>query len=166
MADILVKLYKLPSLQEALERVEKQGIIIRRPIGAEKENVIKWIGDTTISRWAGESEVAFFNSPRTMYIALKPNREDGSVEMLGFACWDATAKGFFGPTAVHADWRGKGLGIGKALLLSCLYGMREDGYGYAIIGGTGPHGQKFYQHCLPDATIIEDSAPGIYDWMI
>ena len=55
--------------------------------------------------------------------------------LLGFACHDATAKGFFGPTAVAEAERGKG--IGEALLFATLRGMREAGYAYAIIGGVG-----------------------------
>jgi hypothetical protein len=44
-------------------------------------------------------------------------------------------------------------------LLACLYAMREQGYGYAIIGGVGP--AEFYTKTV-GATLIEDSTPGVY----
>lgn len=82
-------------------------------------------------------------------------------EMLGFACYDATAKGFFGPTGVSKDARKQG--IGKALLYACLNAMREEGYGYAIIGWAGP--VAYYQKTC-NATIIENSLPSVYRGML
>ena len=55
---------------------------------------------------------------------------DGQI--LGFACYDATALGFFGPIGVDPEARG--LRIGQALLLTCLHAMAWEGYGYAVIG--------------------------------
>ena len=51
------------------------------------------------------------------------------------------AQGFFGPTGVEQTERGNG--IGKALLMESLWGLRELGYVYGIIGGAGP--VEFYQ---------------------
>jgi len=51
------------------------------------------------------------------------------------------------------------LGIGKALLVSSLVGLRELGYVYAIIGAAGP--VHFYQKAV-GAIVIPDSEPGIY----
>lgn len=80
--------------------------------------------------------------------------------MIGFACYNATAKGFFGPTGVSPEARG--LGAGKALLIAALHAMREDGYGYGIIGAAGP--TEFYAKTV-GATEIPDSVPGIYRGM-
>ena len=85
--------------------------------------------------------------------------KDGQI--LGFACHDATTKGFFGPTGVLESARGQG--IGEALLMATLKGMREAGYGYAVIGDPGP--VAFYQKRL-DATAIRKSKPGIYAGML
>ena len=49
-----------------------------------------------------------------------------------FACFDSSAKGFFGPIGVLSEYRGKR--VGQSLLLKTLYAMKEYGYGYAIIG--------------------------------
>jgi predicted N-acetyltransferase YhbS len=53
----------------------------------------------------------------------------------------------------------RGNGVGKALLLACLHGLREMGYVYGIIGGAGP--VEFYAKAV-GAKVIEDSVPGIY----
>ena len=52
-----------------------------------------------------------------------------------------------------------GLGLGKALLLKSLEGLRELGYAYGIIGGVGP--KEFYvKNC--GAIEIPGSDPGTY----
>ena len=159
MADMLVQLFKLPPLQPEIDKMAAIGITIRRPIGPENYAVIEWIKKYfPNSLWASEAENAFFNSPKTIYIALREG-EKGS-EMLGFACWDATVKNFFGPTGVKECERGKG--IGRALLLACLHGMKEDGYAYGIIGSPGPI--EFYRkNC--GGEMIEDSGASVYKGM-
>jgi len=53
----------------------------------------------------------------------------------------------------------QGRGIGTALLLACLWGLRELGYVYGVIGGAGP--VEFYEKAV-GAIVISDSEPGIY----
>jgi hypothetical protein len=53
----------------------------------------------------------------------------------------------------------RGAGIGKALLLASLVGLRELGYVYGIIGRAGPI--AFYQEFV-GAVEIPGSDPGIY----
>ena len=77
--------------------------------------------------------------------------------MVGFAGYECTRRGFFGPTGVIPAAQGKG--IGKALLLASLTALREMGYVYAIIGAAGP--VDFYQKAV-GAIVIPDSEPGIY----
>ena len=55
---------------------------------------------------------------------------------MGFACHDATFRNFFGPTGVKLEVRKNGIGTG--LPFACLEDMRQQGYGYAIVGGVGP----------------------------
>lgn len=66
--------------------------------------------------------------------------ENGKI--LGFACFDSSAKGFFGPIGVEPGHRGKN--IGQALLLRTLNAMREYGYAYAIIGWVSD-AEMFYR---------------------
>jgi GNAT superfamily N-acetyltransferase len=95
--------------------------------------------------------VGFANKPISVYIATIDRR------LVGFAAYECTRRAFFGPTGVLESARGKG--IGKALLFAALFGLREMGYVYAIIGGAGP--VRFYQKTV-DAIVIPDSEPGIY----
>ena len=94
-------------------------------------------------------------SPSNCYIAVC------NKEIIGFAAYNATCLGFFGPTGVDESFRGKQ--IGKALLLKSLNSMWEEGYAYAIIGWVGP--AEFYEKAV-NAIMIEGSHPGVYKRMI
>ncbi len=155
MPDMLVKLYELPHVELVLKDVEEKGITIRRALAPEKSFVIGWVRENFGEHWANECDVAFSNHPVSCYIAL----ENG--KLVGFACYEATAKNFFGPTGVLESQRGKG--VGKALLIACLNDMKTMGYAYAIIGGVGP--AEFYSKAV-GATLIEGSTPGIYKDML
>ena len=98
-----------------------------------------------------EADRAFNYMPITCHLAVRER------QIAGFAVYESTRRGYFGPTGVREDLRGSGLGA--ALLLACLESMREMGYGYAIIGGVGP--AKFYEKTV-GATIIPGSDPGVY----
>jgi predicted N-acetyltransferase YhbS len=76
---------------------------------------------------------------------------------LGFACHDVTCRNFFGPAGVEPEARNNGIGTG--LLFACLDDMRQQGFGYAIIGGVGP--TAFYSKTV-GAVPIEGSEPGVY----
>lgn len=160
MPDMLVKLYELPPVEPHLEKLREQNIEVRRPIGPENYAVINWIREHFDAGWAGEAENAFFLSPKGVYIAVRKEPKQ-KPEILGFACYDATVKGFFGPTGVAKEERGKGIGL--ALLLATLHGMKDVGYGYGVIGGAGP--VDFYKKCC-GAIPIEGSSPGVYRWMV
>ena len=162
MIDILVRLYDLDPIDDAMRRVKENGIEIRRPIGPEKNAIYRWIAEHFNEQWAGECETAFFHSPKTMYLAIRPG---DTPEPLGFASWDATALGFFGPTGVAEEARG--MGIGNALLQCCLHAMREQGYGYAIIGSASKNALDFYRKTLPvSSQFLEGSKPGVYKNML
>ena len=154
MSDLLVRLYDLPTF-EAEAKVAQAGIVVRRAIPPERQVILDWVGAQFSAGWASEASVALSSLPVTCWVAVK----DG--ELLGFACHDATAKGFFGPTGVLESARGRG--IGEALLIATLKGMREAGYAYAVIGDPGP--VEFYRKRL-DALEIPKSKPGIYAGML
>lgn len=155
MPDLLVRLYDLPEVPPA-PRLAEGGIVIRRAIPPERHAVTTWLTATFgVPSWVSECETAFSSLPVTVWIATR------GEALLGFACHDATARGFFGPTAVTEAERGQG--IGEALLFAALRGMREAGYAYAIIGSVGP--VAFYQKHL-DVVVIPGSDPGIYRGML
>ena len=154
MSDLLVRLYDLPHF-DAEAKVAAAGIVVRRAIPPERQVILDWIGEQFSAGWSSEAAVALSSLPITCWVAVM----DG--DLLGFACHDATAKGFFGPTGVLE--RARGQGIGEALLIATLKGMREAGYAYAVIGDPGP--VAFYQKRL-DALEIPRSQPGIYSGML
>lgn len=150
MGDLLVKLYDLP------HRENPEGILIKRPLAPEKRTVVSWVERHFGERWASEVEMAFSGHPITCFVALTPTRE-----LVGFACYDTSFRGFFGPTGVEESSRGAG--IGSALLLRSLEAMREAGYAYAIIGYSGA--DEYYGRIV-GAVPIPDSEPGPYrDWI-
>jgi len=145
MPDLLVNLLKLPSFEPLTDAV------IRRAQPFELTQVRTFIASAFAESWADEVSVGFANKPVSVYLATIDRR------IVGFAAYECTRRGFFGPTGVATEARGKG--IGKALLLASLLSLREMGYVYAIIGAAGP--VRFYQETV-GAIVIPDSEPGIY----
>ena len=111
-------------------------------------------------KWNLIADVARCNNCRVCFIAVKDRGEAGQ-QMIGFACYDATGLGMFGPTGVEEAERGQG--TGKALLLACLLDMRLKGYAYCAIGWAGP--KDFYRKAV-GAVEIPDSEPGYYRGMM
>jgi hypothetical protein len=147
MPDLLVNLLKLPSL----DQLNDEEVNIRRARPFEITPVREFIAKNFSVAWADEISVGFANKPVTVVIATR----QGCV--IGFAAYECTRKAFFGPTGVAEGERGSG--IGTALLIASLWGLRELGYVYGIIGGAGP--VEFYQRAV-GAIVIPDSQPGIY----
>jgi predicted GNAT family acetyltransferase len=155
MSDMLVKLYDFTVDLTVFEKLRTEGIEIKRALAPDKRLVADWVCHNFGECWASECEVAFANHPVSCYVAVK------SGEIIGFACYEATARDYFGPTGVAEAFRGKG--AGAALLYSCLNSLKELGYAYAIIGSAGP--VDYYRKTV-GAIIIEDSEPGIYKNLI
>ena len=146
MPDLLVNLLNLPAVDAADE-----SIVIRRAQPFELSPVRGFIAENFSLAWADEISVGFANKPVSVFIATIDRG------IVGFSGYECTRRGFFGPTGVINSVRGRG--IGKALLLFALEGLREMGYVYGIIGGAGP--VEFYQKTV-GAIVIPDSEPGIY----
>jgi GNAT superfamily N-acetyltransferase len=155
MPDMLVKLYDLPALEPILTRQKEAGVEIRRALPLEKHLVVKWVAQTFEANWASECEIAFSRQPPACFVAVTNDT------LIGFACYEATYRNFFGPMGVSQVYQGQG--IGQALLLACLHAMAAQGYAYAIIGWVGP--MEFYAKTV-GAVEIEGSEPGIYRGML
>ena len=151
MPDMLVRLYDLPDFYGHEQRAEAAGYTVRRAEPWDRERMRSFATRCFGELWAVEADLAFNHSPITAYVAT-----DGP-EIAGFAVFECTRRGFFGPTGVREDLRGNGLGA--ALLFRCLESMREMGYAYAVIGGVGPAG--FYEKTC-GAFVIPGSETGIY----
>ena len=151
MIDMLVRLYDLPDPAALYQDAAAQGVTLRRARAFEKHTVAAFARANFSEKWVSEVEVAMSRQPIACFIATRDQ------QILGFACYDTTQRGFFGPTGVSENARG--LGLGKALLFKALEGLREIGYAYAIIGGVGP--KEFYAKTC-GAIEIPGSDPGTY----
>jgi ribosomal protein S18 acetylase RimI-like enzyme len=150
--DMLIKLYALPA---APSRALPEGITIRKPIGPEHDLLIAWATEHFGQGWASEARVALSNRPTSLFVATQTGN------LIGFACYDATARGLFGPVGVAPSARKAG--VGEALLLACLHDMKTMGYAYAVAGHVGA--REFFRR-VAGATEIEGSEPGIYRDML
>lgn len=153
--DMLVRLYDVVADADLDAQIAAAGVVIRRALAPELETVRRWIAARFSAGWSSEAEVAFSRDPNACLIAVR----DG--KLIGFACYDAVALGFFGPTGV--DEAARGLGVGKALLFRTLLAMRERGYGYAAIGWAGP--VDFYARTV-GAIPIPGSDGSVYKGML
>jgi GNAT superfamily N-acetyltransferase len=149
MPDLLVNLLKLPPLESG------EDFVVRRAQPFELSAVRAFVETHFSAAWGDEVSVGFARQPISVYVATIQR------ELVGFSAYECTRRGFFGPTGVIQPAQGKG--IGKALLLASLNGLREMGYVYAIIGAAGP--VRFYQKTV-GAIIIPGSEPGIYTDML
>ena len=151
MPDLLVNLLNLTRVDSLIDQHAAAGVNIRRPRPFEITLVRHFIEQNFSLAWADEISVGFANKPISIYVATR----GGCV--IGFAGYECTRKAFFGPAGVEQTERRRG--IGRALLLASLWGLRELGYVYGIIGGAGP--VEFYREAV-NAIVIPDSQPGIY----
>jgi len=151
MPDMLVRLCDLPDASAHFARAGAGGFTLRRAEAWERARLAEFVQSHFNARWRQEAERAFNHTPVTAYQALR------GAEVAGFAVYECTRRGFFGPTGVREDLRG--CGLGAALLFACLESMREMGYAYAVIGGVGP--AAFYEKVC-GAFVIPGSDISVY----
>ncbi len=152
MADLLVRLYDLPPLGPALEALSAAGIVVRRAAAAERTRRRRVGARARLARLGGRVRGGV-RAPAARLL----RRRRKTTTLIGFACYEATCRDFFGPELVHPDRRGRG--VGRALLLAALHAMRAEGYAYAIIGWASSI--DFYRRAV-GAVVIDGSEPGIY----
>jgi hypothetical protein len=151
MPDMLVNLLKLPPLEPQIQRMAEGGIVLRRAQPFEITQVRSFVEEHFSVAWADEISVGFANKPVSIYIAVREK------QILGFAAYECTRKTLFGPTGVADIARGRG--VGRSMLIASLWGLKELGYVYGVIGGVGP--VEFYEKAV-GAIVIPGSDPGIY----
>ncbi len=144
VSDMLVNLNTLPPAPPVPE-----GVLLKRAWAGDSEQILQFIRDNFYPGWLYEAQKALLQSPGTCFIATK------NGELIGFACYDASARGFFGPIGVREDLRATD--VGTALLFRTLNAMLDAGYGYAVIGWVGD-ARPFYQKTV-HAIDIPDSDP-------
>lgn len=152
MPDLLVNLLKLPEMTAT-----PREFTVRRAQPFELSIVRAFVAEKFSQTWADEISVGFAHQPISVFLATKENNQTKQRELIGFAAYECTRRGFFGPMGVAES--AQHAGAGKALLFAALAALREMGYVYAIIGAAGP--VRFYQKTV-GAIVIPDSEPGIY----
>ncbi len=90
--DMLVKLYDLRPDAELEARIAAHGFEIRPALPPELHVVTRWIASRFGEGWASEATIAMSRQPVSCLLAIAEGK------LAGFACYDATARGFFGPT--------------------------------------------------------------------
>jgi predicted N-acetyltransferase YhbS len=144
---MLVKLYDLPQDLSPLPT----GIIVRRALESEQQQVVTWVSRVFSQGWADEAVVAFGRQPVACLIAWENH------SLAGFCVYDAAARGMLGPIGVAEHCQDRG--IGRYLLVKSLQDMAAQGYAYAVVGWAGP--AAFFTHAV-GAMPIPDSSPGMY----
>lgn len=124
--DMLVNLYakKWEGVIPALT-----GYSIRRAMSLEANRLYDFLKENFSTQWAAEVLPGMAKSNPTVFLAY-----DEAGNIVGFAAYDCTAKGFFGPLGVKESARKKG--IGESLTKACFLAMKEEGYGYAVVGSA------------------------------
>lgn len=153
--DLIVNLYQ-EKLEETNIVLKNNNIKIKRLLSPNSDDLVSFVNEHFGKSWASEVKAAIYQSKPTCYIAVNNN------EIIGFGCYDATAKGYFGPTGINSEYRG--LNVGQAILFETLKGMKEDGYGYAVIGGTTDALSNFYGKYLD--LVKSDTKNTIYNRLI
>ena len=101
MADMLVNLLRLPPAEELYAELQrKYDVHIRRAMTPDKFRIVEWVKEHSTLSAAGECDTCFSRIPVSCFIATR------GQNILGYACYNATAPDFFGPTKVLEDEQG------------------------------------------------------------
>jgi|SRR5690554_645650 len=156
MADLIVNLYEKDFINDNQVKLKNEKIKIKRLLSPNADSLVNFVSKHFTSGWASEVKAAAYKSNPSCFVATHQG------EIIGFACYDATAKGYFGPTGVNSDYRGNN--IGQVLFLTTLEAMKEAGYGYVIIGSVGKSVKGFYSKYVTVQEI--DIKPDLYSRLI
>ena len=137
------------------DRVRAVPATIRIALPPELHLIQAWVREHFSEYWVSEVTAAMAHQPPGCLVAI------ANGQIAGFACYDATARGFFGPTGVAESYRGQNIGL--ALFYHTLAAMKAHGYAYAIIGSAGP--VEFYVNAV-GAVPIEEQGEDIYQGLL
>ena len=71
MADMLVKLYPLPTAPGLEEALREKGITIKKALAPDMSKIIAFTEENGHPGWADEIRVCFMNQPPSIYIAVR-----------------------------------------------------------------------------------------------
>src|SRR6185436_14600622 len=98
MPDLLVNLLKLPAREGTLPH----DFILRRAQPFELTPIRNFVTENFSRSWADEISVGFARQPISVFVATIDRA------LVGFAAYECTRRGFFGPTGVVPAAQGKG----------------------------------------------------------
>jgi GNAT superfamily N-acetyltransferase len=158
MFDMLVNLYDESLLDARIQESipGQDGYSVVRTPGILADELASFAEREFSPMWASETRRSLYSTPSDSYAVVYDNH------IVGFCAFNATAKGFFGPTGVHHDHRGKGLG--RILLVNALLSLRQEGYAYAVIGGVN-EAAGFYERTVHATRIPSSDKHSIYAHM-
>lgn len=158
MADLIVNLYEKESfLKDNNVSLKSEDIKIKRLLSPNSDRLVEFVEAHFSTGWTSEVKAGVYKANPSCFVATNPEGE-----IVGFACYDATAKGYFGPTGVDPNYRG--LNIGQVLLLTTLDAIKADGYGYAIIGGVNDKVAGFYARYVN--FLKSETKPDLYNRLL
>lgn len=155
VGDMIVNLYSKDIWRK---NIQHNIFSINGTFPSDKERVLDFVKKEFPKEhgWLLEIEKGLQSSTQKVYIAVDNHK------IVGFACWDCSGLGYFGPFGVASDYRGKG--IGTELFNSCMNAMKISGYGYAIIGWVADkeddaHSPVGFYKKVANAEYINNSHP-------
>jgi len=145
MTDMIVSLQQLPPTPALPDGYH---IDIVRPW--DSQTLVSWVEQAFSKIWANEVLCGLTSQPSKVLVISKDS------QIIGFAGYNITFPGFFGPTGVLESERG--LGLGKILLIEAMHRLHALGHVYAFIGDPGP--VDFYQKTLGAVLLPADLPDG------
>src|ERR1051325_4680693 len=100
MPDLLANLLKIPPVADTAA----DGFSIRRAQPFEITPVRTFVATNFSQNWADEISVGCAGQPISVFIATIERK------LVGFAAYECTRRGYFGPTGVIQAAQGKGIG--------------------------------------------------------
>jgi mycothiol synthase len=113
-----------------VSRLASEGITVRRANASDVSTTAAFVLQTFNRGWQIEVEETRRFTPPPLNIAMYQE------QVVGFAAYDVTGYGRFGPTGTRPDMRQRG--IGGVLLKMCLQQMLDRGDSTAEIAWAGP----------------------------
>ena len=130
LPDMIVRLAGLPDPRPIERRLADEGYAVQRATIRRRPAVAAFIERHFSERWALGTAAAYSRRPVSLFVALSGD------EIVGFAAYDCSYRGYLGPMGVREELRG--IGLGSALLLRTLEDMAGRAYKWAVIGEVDP----------------------------
>ena len=120
----------VPPEEERRHELSRAGVVVRELSHRDEASLRAWLERTWGPNWTFEGLLALRRRVPTGVVAERGGR------IVGFAVFDSTRPGWFGPMGVEPGLQGGGLGI--ELCVRAFEAMARKGYARAEIAWAGP----------------------------